>query len=157
MQSGDFAFAENGTWQKADAAKAGYEVLPIPSQAGGSAPAPTGGELMTIPVQDDEARYAVSQKIFSCLVATDNVVKTDNVLNYITPSREGQGAQLKADPTLKPWVEAVRVAKGRTSDNLGTQYPKISEQLWGAVQKSLTKSQSPQEALTAAQQAVGTK
>src|SRR5581483_8584329 len=47
--TGEYAFAENGTWQLANAEKAGfpYGVLPIPSVNGGVAPAPTGGEFVT--------------------------------------------------------------------------------------------------------------
>ncbi|MEU8178948.1 sugar ABC transporter substrate-binding protein, partial [Microbispora hainanensis] len=52
---------------------------------------------------------------------------------------------------LKVWVEAVKAAKGRTSDNLGTKYPKISEPMWKAMQAAMSGSQSPQEALAAAQ------
>ena len=35
-------------------------------------------------------------------------------------------------------MDAVKAAKGRTSDNLGTKYPKISEPLWTAVQAALS-------------------
>ncbi len=40
--TGDYAFAENGTWQLANAEKAGFEygVLPIPGASGGNAAAP---------------------------------------------------------------------------------------------------------------------
>jgi multiple sugar transport system substrate-binding protein len=62
---------------------------------------------------------------------------------------------VSASADLTPWVQAVAAAKGRTSDNLGTKYPKISEQLWGAVQAALTGSKSPKDALDAAQAAVG--
>ncbi|MGW2525363.1 extracellular solute-binding protein [Streptomyces sp. NPDC001617] len=46
--TGDYAFAENGTWQLANAEKAGFEygVLPIPGASGGNASAPTGGEFV---------------------------------------------------------------------------------------------------------------
>lgn len=155
--TGDFAFAENGTWQKADAAKAGYEVIPIPAATGGSAAAPTGGEFLSIPVQKDTARYETSAKIVSCLTDTDNLVDTDNTLNYIAPTEAAQKAQLAADPTLQPWVDAVSAARGRTGDNLGTDYPIISEQLWTAVQSSLTGSQSAADALAAAQTAAAAK
>jgi multiple sugar transport system substrate-binding protein len=47
----------------------------------------------------------------------------------------------------------VAAAKGRTSDDLGTKYPKISQQLWTAVQAALSGSASPQSALTTAQNA----
>ena len=54
--TGEYAFAENGTWQLGNAKKAGFEygVLPIPGRTGGTAPAPTGGEFVTVPVQDDK-------------------------------------------------------------------------------------------------------
>jgi multiple sugar transport system substrate-binding protein len=62
-----------------------------------------------------------------------------------------QAKQVAENPDLKVWVDAVNAAKGRTGDNLGTRYPKISEPLWTAVQAALSGSKSPQEALTAAQ------
>lgn len=157
FQTGDFGFAENGTWQKAGAAEAGYEVMPIPAAKGGAAPAPTGGEFLTLPVQKDSARYATSAAIVECLTSTANVVGTDNTLNYIAATPEAQKEQLAQDPTLEPWIEAVGAAKARTGDNLGVTYPVISEQLWTAVQNSLTGAQSPQDALTAAQQAASSK
>lgn len=153
FMAGDFAFAENGTWQKADAAKAGYEVMPIPAKSGGPAAAPTGGEFLTIPVQKETGRYETSKNIVACLTSAANVVDTDNTLNYIAPTQEAQKAQLAADATLKPWIDAVAAAKGRTSDNLGTDYPKISEQLWTAVQASITGSASPEDAAKTAQSA----
>ena len=64
-----------------------------------------------------------------------------------------QTQQVAADPDLKVWVEAVNAAKGRTSDNLGTKYPKISQQLWTAVAAGLTGSSSPADAMKAAQAA----
>ncbi|WP_349897642.1 sugar ABC transporter substrate-binding protein [Parafrigoribacterium soli] len=154
FQTGDFAFAENGTWQKADAAKMKDLVVPLPAASGGPAPAPTGGEFLSIPVQKDASRYAASAKIVACMTSTKNVVNTDNSLNYIAASKDAQAAQLAADSSLKPWVDAVQVAQARTGNNLGTKYPKISEQLWGAVQKALTGSATPADALKAAQAAV---
>ncbi|MBD8476731.1 extracellular solute-binding protein [Microbacterium sp. CFBP 8794] len=150
--TGEYAFAENGTWQKAAAAEAGYDVIPIPGKNGGAAAAPTGGEFLTLPVQSDTARYEKSAEIVSCLTATDKVVATDNSLNYIAATPAAQEAQLAEDPTLEPWVEAVNAAQARTGDNLGTKYPVISEQLWTAVQNALTGTQSAKDALTAAQQ-----
>jgi multiple sugar transport system substrate-binding protein len=153
---GDYAFAENGTWQLANAEKAGFDygVLPIPASDGGNAAAPTGGEFVTVPVQGDTGRYATTQKLVSCLTSTDNLNATDTTLSYVAPTGEVRDKQVAANAGLKPWVEAVKAARGRTSDDLGTQYPKISEQMWKAVQSALSGSQSPKDALTAAQDAV---
>ena len=50
-------------------------------------------------------------------------------------------------------MDAVNKAKGRTGDNLGTRYPRISQPLWGAVQAALTGAKTPQAALADAQAA----
>ncbi|MGW0584284.1 sugar ABC transporter substrate-binding protein, partial [Streptomyces sp. NPDC002920] len=154
--SGDYAFAENGTWQLANAEKAGFDygVLPIPASSGGNAAAPTGGEFVTIPVQGDTGRYTTAQKLVTCLTSTDNLYATDTTLSYVAPTTEVQDKQVAADAELTPWVEAVKSAKGRTSDDLGTKYPKISEQMWKAVQSALSGAKSPKDALSAAQDAV---
>ncbi|WP_035839831.1 sugar ABC transporter substrate-binding protein [Kitasatospora azatica] len=154
--TGQFAFAENGTWQLANAKKAGfaYGVIPVPASNGGNAAAPTGGEFVTVPVQAKTDRYAVSQKIVTCLTNAENSFATDQTLSYIAPTEAVQAKQVADDADLKSWVDAVKAAKGRTSDNLGTKYPKISEPLWGAVQSALSGSKSPQDALSAAQSAV---
>jgi len=153
FQTGNVAFAENGTWQKATAAQMGAKVIQIPAENGGSAPVPTGGEFFTIPVQKDSSRYATSAKIVQCMSATDNIVKTDNTLNYIAPTKAGQQAQESADSSLSDWISAVGVAKARTGDNLGTKYPLISQQLWTAVQKAESGAATPSAALSAAQSA----
>ncbi|TDC44238.1 extracellular solute-binding protein [Micromonospora sp. KC213] len=153
--SGDFAFAENGTWQLGNAKKLGFEygIIAIPAKAGGPAPAPTGGEFVTIPVQKRTDRYTTSQKLVACLTSSDNLLATDTTLSYIAPTVTVQDKQVAQNPELKVWVEAVKAAKGRTGDDLGTKYPKISEQLWKAVQAALSGSKTPQAALTEAQSA----
>ncbi|MBY8877196.1 sugar ABC transporter substrate-binding protein [Actinacidiphila acidipaludis] len=153
--TGQYAFGENGTWQLANAKKAGfpYGVIAIPARDGGAAPAPTGGEFVTVPVQKDTARYATSAKIVSCLTSDANLLSTDTTLSYVAPTQSVQNQQTSAAAELKPWVEAVAAARGRTSDGLGTRYPVISQQLWGAVQAALSGSKSPASALEAAQKA----
>jgi multiple sugar transport system substrate-binding protein len=153
--AGKTAFSENGTWQLAGAKASGldYGIISIPSKAGGSAPAPTGGEFLTIPVQKNTARYQVSEKIVSCLIGTDNSVTTDNTLSYIAPTAAAQAKQVATNASLVPWVKAVKDAKGRTSDNLGTKYPLISANMWTALQSSLSGSATPAAALKTAQAA----
>ncbi|MET9433352.1 extracellular solute-binding protein [Streptomyces sp. NPDC006551] len=154
--TGDYAFAENGTWQLAGAKRAGFDygVLPIPGAGGGAAAAPTGGEFVTVPVQGDTGRYATTHKLAACLTSAQSLYDTDTTLSYVAPTSEVQNKQVAADPELRPWVAAVKAAKGRTGDDLGTTYPKISEQLWSAVQSALSGSKSPKDALSAAQSAV---
>jgi multiple sugar transport system substrate-binding protein len=128
-----------------------YGIIPIPGSSGGTAPAPTGGEFVSIPVQSDTGRYAISRQLVSCLTSQDNLLTTDTTLSYVAPVAAVQDKQVAANAELKVWVDAVKVAKGRTGDNLGTKYPKISEPLWTAVQAALSGAKTPQAALTAAQ------
>jgi multiple sugar transport system substrate-binding protein len=154
--TGQYAFGENGTWQLANAKKAGfpYGVISIPARAGGPAPAPTGGEFVTVPVQKDTDRYKVSTQILSCLTNDANLLATDTTLSYVGPTGTVQEQQVTRLPELKPWVDAVAAARGRTSDGLGTRYPVISQELWTAVQSALSGGKSPKSALEAAQKAV---
>ncbi|AYY13798.1 extracellular solute-binding protein [Actinobacteria bacterium YIM 96077] len=153
--TGDFAFAENGTWQVNSAAEEAdfpTGVIQLPARDGGVAQTPTGGEFITAPVQDDPARYEVTAQIVECMTTPEGMVETATTFAYyIPPTAEGQDALLDENAELEPWVEAVRNAKGRTSDDLGTDYPLISEALWTAVQNALSGSMSAQEALEQAQ------
>jgi multiple sugar transport system substrate-binding protein len=154
--TGDFAFAENGTWQVNSAAEAGFPtgIIQIPARDGGAAPTPTGGEFVVAPVQQDTVRYEVTSQIVQCMTTAEGFVETANTFAYyIPPTTAGQEELLAENPDLTPWVEAVRSAKGRTSDNLGTDYPKMSEALWTAVQETLSGSASPEDALAEAQDA----
>ncbi|GAA1869386.1 sugar ABC transporter substrate-binding protein [Myceligenerans crystallogenes] len=152
--TGDFAFAENGTWQVNSAAEATFEtgLIQLPARDGGVAPAPTGGEFLVTPVQEDTARYEVTRQIAECMTTPEGLVETANTFAYyIPPTAEGQEALLADNEDLEPWVTAVRSAKGRTSDDLGTDYPMISEALWTAVQNALSGAETPADALTKAQ------
>jgi multiple sugar transport system substrate-binding protein len=153
--AGNTAFSENGTWELAAAEKASfpYGIIDIPAENGGNAPTPTGGEFVTIPVQSSTSRYATTEKIVTCLTSSTNAYTTDTTLSYIGATTAVQTQQAGTTPALKPWIAAVHTAKGRTSDNLGTKYPKISQQLWTAVQSALTGSANPQSALSTAQSA----
>ena len=62
-----------------------------------------------------------------------------------------QQKQVAANPELTVWVQAVKAAKGRTSDDLGTKYPKISQPMWTAFQAALSGSATPVDALKTAQ------
>jgi multiple sugar transport system substrate-binding protein len=146
--TGDYGFAENGSWFKSAADEAGYESIQIPAIDGGVAPAPTGGEFITIPVQKDTARYETSAKVVECLSSGDTGA---TALGYVAPTADGQADQLAADPTLEFWTSAVGDAKPRTADNLGISYGVISEQLYTAVQNALSGASSPADALAEAQ------
>lgn len=159
FETGKFGFVENGTWQMGNAEKLGFEygIISIPAKDGGGAPVPTGGEFVAAPVQKDTGRYETTTKIIDCLTSPENLMTTDTTLSYIAPIASVQKEQETKDPKLAPWVKAVGDAKGRTSDNLGTNYPVISEQMWGAFQNAMSGSESPDAAMKTAQEAAASK
>src|SRR3954465_10930988 len=137
--TGDYAFAENGTWQLGGLkdSKIDWGVLPIPGKDGGTASAPTGGEFVTVPKQSDTNRLKTAAKIANCLGSPANAFGVDNTLSYVSAIKSVQDKQAQANPNLTQWVTAVNAARGRTGENLGVKYPKISEPLWNAVQAAL--------------------
>ena len=152
--TGDFGFAVNGTWQVNSAAEAEFDtgVVQLPGKDGGVAPAPTGGEFIVAPAQSDDERYETTRQIVECMTTPEGFVETANTFAYyVPPTAEGQEQLLTENADLEPWVEAVHNAKGRTSDDLGTDYPVISEALWTAVQNALSGSATPADALRTAQ------
>ena len=153
--TGDYAFAENGTWQLGGlkTSKIDWGVVPIPGAGGSLAAAPTGGEFVTVTKQGNNGTLKTAAKIANCLASPDNAFAVDNALNYVSAIPSVQQQQVQANPLFTEWVAAVNAAKGRTGDNLGTKYPKISEPMWNAVQAALTGSKSPQQAMSEAQQA----
>jgi multiple sugar transport system substrate-binding protein len=155
FSAGETAFSVNGTWQAVSSTEMEFETgfTTIPAKDGGVAPAPTGGEFMLIPATQDTSRYDVSKQIVECMSTTEGQVETAVTFSYYIPAtHEAQEALLVEHPELEVWVEAVRSARGRTSE-LGQDYPKVSEQVWTAVQNALSGTMTPEEALREAQSA----
>ena len=139
--TGDYAFAENGSWF----AKAASELtdftavaMPLPGEQGGAAPAPTGGEFVAAPLQkkDPEGHYDNAAKLIDCLVGKDNQVKTADALGYFAANADLRAAQIAADPIWAPWASSIEAAQGRTTD-LGPDYTAASGQLSTALQAAL--------------------
>ena len=105
-------------------------------------------------MQNNKDTETKAGRIATCLTAPDKVLAADTALTYISAVPSVQQQQVSTQPELAVWVEAVKSAKGRTGDNLGTKYPKISQPLWGAVQAALTGAKTPEAALRDAQAAV---
>lgn len=154
--AGDLAFQVNGSWQLPllDAGDVDYGIIPIPGIDGGTAPAPLGGELLTVPVADPD-RQATSAELVACITAPENSLEWAKGLSYVLPVDDAglRERQIEQTPNLAAFVDAVGSARGRTAD-LGTGYPKVSEKLWTAVQEALSGTKTPEQALTDAQAAV---
>jgi multiple sugar transport system substrate-binding protein len=152
--AGNLGFQVNGSWQLPllDAGDVDYGIVPIPAINGGPAPAPLGGEFLTVPVNADKDRLKTSAALVSCITKPANALEWAKGLSYVLPVNDAaiQAKQIEQVPGLASFIDAVAAAKGRTSD-LGTRYPKVSERLWTAMQEAVSGAKSPKQALTDAQ------
>lgn len=136
--TGEYGFAENGSWQAATAEEKGYESMPIPAKDGGVAPVPTGGEFATLPFhkKKNEARQKAAVQVIQCLVSDDNLVKTNETLGYLAAKKDVRAKQVEQNELWKPWVESVEKAEGRTT-KVGLKYEEISATLSKNLQAAL--------------------
>ncbi|MBF4636107.1 sugar ABC transporter substrate-binding protein [Agreia pratensis] len=145
--AGKLGMMVNGTWQLSALDEAGinYGVVPLPAKDGGAAPSPLGGEFVEV-VVSDPAKQKLSAEFAQCMIEPDNLKPWATGQSYIMPYADAAAAQATENPALVPWVEAISVAQGRTSD-LGVAYPDTSKALYTAIQEALTGSKSPKAAL----------
>ena len=155
--AGDLAFQVNGSWQLAglDAGDVDYGIIPIPAIDGGNAPAPLGGEFLTVPVNTDADRQATSAKLVACITEPENALEWAKGLSYVLPTDDPEivAKEIEQTPNLEAFIDAVGAAQGRTAE-LGTEYPRVSEQLWTAMQAAVSGSKTPEQAAADAQAAV---
>ena len=111
FMTGEYAFAENGSWFKSAADEAGYKSIQVPGFDGGVAPAPTGGEFITIPIQKDTSRYETSAKIVDCLSTGDTGA---TALGYVAPTADGQPHS---------WPQTRRWSSGSTPSEMPSRAP----------------------------------
>ncbi|MEU6247968.1 extracellular solute-binding protein [Glycomyces sp. NPDC047010] len=156
--TGEYAFAENGSWFAAAAAEADFEVgvIPIPAKDGGVAPVPTGGEFAVAPIQSEDAsdHYANAAAVIACLTEGEAALQTNETLGYLSAKADVRAEQVAANPLWEPWVAAVEGAQGRTTD-LGSDYVGVSASLSEAITASLNAEGDPAAVETAFQDAGG--
>jgi multiple sugar transport system substrate-binding protein len=138
--TGEYAFAENGSWFASAAADASFTtgVLPIPAQDGGLAPVPTGGEFAVAPVHAEDAsdHYANAAAVIACLTDGDAALQTNETLGYLSAKPDVRAQQTASNPLWEPWVGPVEGAQGRTTE-LGSAYVDVSASLSQALQTAL--------------------
>ena len=139
--TGEYGFAENGSWfASAAAANKDFSVgmIPIPGKTTAVAPVPTGGEFAVAPTQTTDAsnHYANAKAVISCLVSGDAAKTTSELLGYLSAKPDVRAAQVAANDTWTPWVSIIEGAQGRTTE-LGAGYVNASAQISQAIQGAL--------------------
>lgn len=153
FSAGNLAMMVNGPWQLPNLnARTGlnFGIVPIPVPSSSAKPVtPMGGEVWTVG-HSNSAREAKAVAVVKCLLSADNSASWSKLVGYVPSNQQAASALAASDPQMAPFVTEVATARARTVE-LGTDYPKVSEALWTAIQACLAGGKSPQEALRAAQ------
>ena len=160
---GHAAMMENGPWEipyleQQVNLKFGVDfgVVPFPvPQAGAQPSVPLGGEAWTIPVSSDSAAVQATWDLVNWLEQPTQLLKLDTGFGYIPAIKSTAQQLLQTQTQLQVFADEFNTAKARTAV-LGAKYPKVSQAIWTAEQAALSGSQSPQAALTQAQQQITT-
>ncbi len=158
---GHAAMMENGPWELPVLEQQynmkygtdfGVVTMPVP-QAGGKAEVPLGGEEWCIPVSSNSAAVQATIDLVKWLEEPAQLVQFDEGFGYIPALKSAAQTVLQANPELSVFASEFDTARARTAQ-LGAKYPKVSQVIWTAMQSALSGSQTPQAALTQAQQQI---
>jgi multiple sugar transport system substrate-binding protein len=160
---GNAAMMENGPWELPTLEQQyhmkfgtdfGVVQMPVP-QAGEKAAVPLGGEEWCVPVSSNSAAVKATIDLVKWLEEPAQLVEFDEGFGYIPALKSAAQTVLAADPELSVFATEFNTAQARTAQ-LGAKYPKVSQLIETAIQAALAGTQSPQAALSAAQQQINT-
>lgn len=150
--NGSLAMMVNGPWQLPQLKKAGmteYGIVPMPTPtAGGTPSGALGGEVWAAGNNGAKSRKAA--EVIKCMTSAKNSLTWSELTTYVPSSRQAAAKLAAGDPDMKPFVDGIAGAQGRTA-KLGAKYPAYSQALWTAVQSALSGQKSPRAALGDAQ------
>jgi multiple sugar transport system substrate-binding protein len=151
------AIIEDGPWIFPTLNKAGlkynvdYGIVPIPTRAAGQTViAPLGGETMDIGAGGSPAQQQAAWEWIQGMQQPDAMEKVDG-LNFYLPTKTAVVQQyLKGGPEYNVFAQETENARPRTTE-YGSNYPKVSQAIWTAIQAAITGTASVSSALQTAQ------
>ena len=131
-----------------------YKIIetPVP-EAGGTAVAPLGGEVWTLPHSGDDGREAAAAEVLECLASDDTQSSLAVDRRVIPANPELDASYVKELPGLQSYVDLVRNGRSRTA-LLGDSWPTANAAIWTAVQSAVTGYRTVEQSLDDAQQTV---
>ncbi|MFD8704104.1 ABC transporter substrate-binding protein [Kitasatospora sp. NPDC059648] len=153
--AGRTAMMINGPWRipaLEQDANLYWGVAPVPVPRLGQTPVtPLGGEVWTVPQSPSEARRQKAAQVLACLNSPANMLTLAREHRTV-PSRTAVAAQqAEENPSTAAFARSVTVARARTAE-LGVEWPAAATGIYTAIQSALTGEQTPEEALSHAQQ-----
>ncbi|MGW3045990.1 sugar ABC transporter substrate-binding protein [Kitasatospora sp. NPDC001159] len=153
--AGRTAMMINGPWRipaLEQDANLHWGVAPVPVPRLGQTPVtPLGGEVWTVPQNPSRTRQEKAAQVLTCLNSPSNMLTLAQE-HHTVPSRTAVAAQhAEENPSMAAFAQSVTVARARTSE-LGVEWPRAATGIYTAIQSALTGEQTPEEALSHAQQ-----
>ncbi|WP_238426537.1 sugar ABC transporter substrate-binding protein [Streptomyces adustus] len=153
--NGKTAMMLNGPWRipalnKDENLHWGVASVPVP-RTGQTPVTPLGGEVWTVPQSPSKARQEKAAQVLACLNDSSSMLALAKQ-HFTVPSRSTVASQYAEQvPSMAAFVQSVESARPRTA-KLGVKWPKAATGIHTAIQAALTGEQTPEEALSHAQQ-----
>ena len=155
LVQGKLAMVESGPWDFATLSAdhfTDFGTFAIPLRDASAKPSvPLGGEVWTVPVTNSATETA-AWNFIKWSQSPQILLQFDQKLQYLSVRPSLWPAQERANPNLKPFIDELKFAKGRTT-TLGVAFNTYSNDLNTAVVQVLEGQKSAAAALTAAQSA----
>lgn len=147
--AGNAAMMINGPWQNPvlDEAGVDYKVAEIPApQAGDTVQVPLGGEVWTIPVNDDQAKAKAAAEVVSCLNSDDMEMSLATQRQTIPTRLSLQDEYVEENPEMAAYSQMIKTARARTGE-LGAEWPAAATDIYDILQLAIVGDKTPQQAI----------
>jgi multiple sugar transport system substrate-binding protein len=128
-----------------------YGIVPIPvNQAGQTVITPLGGETMDIGAGGSAAQQQAAWQWIEGLQQPATMEQVASMMYYLPTKPAVIQQYLKGGAEYTEFAQEIETARPRTTE-FGSNYPKVSQAIWTAIQAAITGTASPGSALQTAQ------
>ena len=128
-----------------------YGIVPIPvRQAGQTVVAPLGGETMDIGAGGSAAQTQAAWEWIEGMQNPATMIHVTSMMYYLPSKPAAVQQYLQGGPEYTVFAQETENARPRTTE-YGTNYPKVSQAIWTAIQAAITGTASVNSALQTAQ------
>jgi multiple sugar transport system substrate-binding protein len=128
-----------------------YGIVPIPvSQPGQTVVTPLGGETMDIGAGGSSAQQQAAWEWIEGMQQPATMIHVTSMMYYLPTKPAVIQQYLQGGPQFTEFAKEIETARPRTIE-YGSNYPKVSQAIWTAIQAAVTGTASVSSALQTAQ------
>ena len=128
-----------------------YGIVPIPvRQPGQTVTTPLGGETLDISAGGSSAQQQAAWEWIEGLQQSATMEQVTSMMYYLPTKPAVVQQYLKGGPEYTVFAQEIESARPRTTE-YGTNYPKVSQAIWTAIQAAITGTAQVSSALQTAQ------